>query len=607
MTNKINANIFDDVLKYITETLEDCIEADIFVKTDFNALGLQYYNIIPNNVSGSDEQSINSVVESLSSKGVDFNSKEDYYKKLCEIIGIIKLPSQVLSDVKKEFDEIFVQKYTSTAQKYQASIQDINNKLFILKTSIDKIKKTKPCYSLMRDLSTDENKLLELFTECNSLSTRKEMLEFAFNYMNSRIQEFCDIQDTTSIEIAIKRATIYLCKNATYGADTFFCTFRDYIDIVEDDIDRPYALFYKVKIYLIVEFARKKFNHLTYLKEDDEAIDEVNKFIESLPKIDDLYSWKNSNLCKYNEMLKKMIIDYELIKEVKILISNSVCLRDRKEILIKAVCLYEQKEFGLFINVVPIQIEGMFADYLKDATTFNRFSRVDLYIDKVLKEKIRLLQAFKSDIYPEAVEYFMYYFNNMVRNRIAHGRYIYKSENALQDEIFSNELLLDLIMLVYMLSRKTETEKMYRFVHGYKTYYEKFKTSKDDACFEPLFNDLIGEKLISEYDSIEKYRPIQVAYWIVNPYYEKIYEQVDQKNDLLQLRNIFLSSDFWTYVLNKLNSIISSGCYYKMSNEFESIVKGLFKCSISDDTRLVLSKVNAALNKIKNMNTDETT
>ena len=80
------------------------------------------------------------------------------------------------------------------------------------------------------------------------------------------------------------------------------------------------------------------------------------------------------------------------------------------------------------------------------------------------------------------------------------------------------------------------------------------------------------------YDTLEKYRPIQVAYWLVNPYYEKIYGQVDDKKDLLELRNEFLSKEFWEYVLGRLNNVIDQGYdYLRINMEFLSVVKGLFK------------------------------
>lgn len=151
-----------------------------------------------------------------------------------------------------------------------------------------------------------------------------------------------------------------------------------------------------------------------------------------------------------------------------------------------------------------------------------------------------------------------------------------------------------------MIIRRSETEKMYRFIHGYKSYYEKFSTEDKNPVFEPLFNDMTGKKTIHTYDALENYRPIQVTYWLINPYYEKIYGQVDDTTELLALRNDFLSKEFWEFVLERLNDITSTGWdYISVSDEFLSVVKGLFKCNLSHDVRNILGNLHAALVKIK--------
>ena len=64
-----------------------------------------------------------------------------------------------------------------------------------------------------------------------------------------------------------------------------------------------------------------------------------------------------------------MILDYRLLVELQDKLESSVCLRERKRVLLKAVELYKQGEYEVFNNILPIQIEGMFADYLQDTTT----------------------------------------------------------------------------------------------------------------------------------------------------------------------------------------------------------------------------------------------
>lgn len=603
MLTEEKQRICDAIFHYITKELDVWIDSQIFTKTAFSELGELYYIHILNNVENADMTLLNAVIRGIKPRDIECNTQKDYYVALCKILHFNTLPYIELVDVEREYNEIFVQKFDIVMRKYQAEINRIDTELTQTKQSIDTIKRAKPSYSFMRDISTEEQNLYALSLKCNSLRTRKEMLIFVKDYVSSKLSEFCNLQDVQCVENAKKEEALKLSKQDSYGADISFSSYRDYVDIAEDDIDRPYALFYKVKMYVILENARKKYQYSCYTKSDDEALEDYKDYVQQIPKIDDLHSYKNTNPASYNAALEKLILDYKLLDDLKDKLVSSVCLRERKSVLLKAVELYEQGEYEAFNNILPIQIEGMFADYLQDTTIFLRFSKMELYLNTVLKEKIQHLQEVKSDIYPEAVEYFMYYFNNMIRNKIAHGRYKGNQNEQIQDEIFANELILDMGVLVHMLSRKSETEKMYRFVHGYKKHYEQvIRSSEEHQCFGALFNDMIGEKTIADYDAIERYRPIQVAYWLVNPYYEKIYGQVDDKKDLLDLRNEFLSKEFWDYVLQRLNCVISQGYdYLGINMEFLSVVKGLFSCDISPEVKQVLQKVNAALSRIRDM------
>ena len=360
-------------------------------------------------------------------------------------------------------------------------------------------------------------------------------------------------------------------------------------------------LFFKVKIYTAIEKANKKYYEDFDKLKDEEAIEAYKEYISAIPKIDDLHHWRTADASKYSEVLSSLIEKYELVDDLKKLINTSVCLRRRKTILSKSICQYENKEYEIFNNLIPILIEGMFADYLKDTTTFARFTKMTIYEDAVLKDKIRHLAEAQSDMYPEVTEYFMFYFNNLIRNRVAHGRY-YSNLSTLNDEIFAKELILDLCLLVHMFVRTSETERMYRFVHGYQAYYQKLIKNSEHPSYGALFNDMIGHKTVSEYDGMRRYRPIQVAYWLVNPYYEKIYEQVEDKADLLSLRDEFLSKEFWEYVYERLSGLKMHGSdYLGINREFSSVIKALFRCNLSNETKQVLGKVNALTNTIFNL------
>ena len=603
MTPEERQNICDNIFTYISKELYGWMDNRIFVTETMEDLGQLYYNHVLDEVENADTELLNAVIRTIKPRNVASTEQKDYYIALCKILYIEKLPSEVWRDVQREYEDIFIHKFGIVMQKYQAKVDRIDAELYQTKIAVDAIKNATPSHSFMRDISTDEQKLYELCLKCNSLRTQKEMLAFVINYATSKLSNFCDMQDAQSIEVAKKQEVLNLSKENAYGADLSFSSYRDYVKVAEDNLDRPYVLFFKVKIYVIIENAQKQYYLSCNTKSNDAAIDEYKNYIQHIPKIDDLHSYKSNNPVRYNTALEQLISDYKLLDELINKLESSVCLRERKSVLLKAVELYKQGEYEIFNNILPVQIEGMFADYLYDTTTFLRFTKMDIYSNAVLKDKIRYLQEIKSDIYPEAVEYFMYYFNNMIRNKIAHGRYKGNLEEQIQDEIFSKELILDMGMLVHMLSRKSETEKMYRFVHGYKKYYERvIHSTEEHQCFGALFNDMIGKKIITDYDTMERYRPIQVAYWLVNPYYEKIYGQVDDKKDLLELRNEFLSKEFWEYVLGRLNNVIDQGYdYLRINMEFLSVVKGLFKCNITSDVKQVLGKVNAALLKIKTM------
>lgn len=569
--------IYVNIYHYITKELDAWYDDSIFTKNSIKELGKLYYNRILQKVENSNTDLLNKVIKDM----IKESSQNDYYTSLCKILYFKNLPKTVLNDVERKYNEIFIDKYNAVMHSYQIELSKINTNLLEIKSDIDKIKNTPPTYSFMRDISTDEKKIYELNSKCNCLRSRKEMLKFITNYVTSQLSEFCDIQNPHSIEKAKKCETIKLCKEISYNIDSLFSPYLEYINILEDDLNRPYALFYKVKIFIILEDANKQLWHSQYKKSQSELINQYKEYTKKIPKIDDLHSYKTNNITLYNNALEELISNYDILKSLQDMLTSSICLRSRKNILLKALELYKLGEFEVFNNIIPIQIEGMFEDYLLDSTIFIRFSKMDIYLNAVLKDKIRHLQEIKDNIiYPEVVEYFMYYFNNMIRNKVAHGKYKGNQNQKIIDEIFSKELLLDLGILIHMLSRKSETEKMYRFIHSYKKYYVNLDNHQ---LFNSLFNDITGRKIIAEYDSIENFRPLQITYWLINPYYEKIYENINSKDELLQLRNKFLSKEFWKYVLEELNLFLEedSGYLLKINEEFISIVNGLFKCSIS--------------------------
>lgn len=524
----------------------------------------------------------------------------DFYISLCKIIGIKELPKDKIFIVQQEYDKIFVQMYGTVLQKINVEISTIDAALLSLKDRIKLVQSKKPSFSFVRDLATEENLLLNYHTECNELRTRKEMLLYSKQNMDKQLSDFCTLGEQQSIRGALQVLALNLSKDLEMDASFKFSPYKDILEIAEDNIDRPYALFFKVKMYTAIDALHKNWYYSSYTKSEEERVADLNFAKDKIPSIDKLHSLKNTDSQLYLNTIKRFIIEHDVVNKLSMLLEKSICLRERREVLLKSVELYKSSDFVVFNHIIPLQIEGMFGDFLKDCTTFNRFSSMTIYINDVLKDKIQHLQDLQIDIYPEVIEYFMYYFNNIIRNRIAHGNYKALFNCNIATEIFANELLLDMNILVHMLSRKSETEKMFRFISGYKDY-KQIKSEKHPH-FGALFNDMIGEKIILSYDSIGKNRPLQVAYWLVNPYYERIYESLGDKSDLIELRAEFLSKEFWEYTITALNNRIENNFGYQSINmEFLSVVNGLFKCNITPEVKALLGKVNSALQKIRLM------
>ena len=129
---------------------------------------------------------------------------------------------------------------------------------------------------------------------------------------------------------------------------------------------------------------------------------------------------------------------------------------------------------------------------LKTLQSFRRFTDMNVYPNAVLRDKIQYLRDIKAQMYTEAILYNNFYFNNSVRNVIAHGNFNHIFANPIQAEIFFYELLLDLNFLTHMLIRNSETEKMFRFIHGHKVYCKKL-ISGPNPHFGALLIRLTGK------------------------------------------------------------------------------------------------------------------
>ena len=113
------------------------------------------------------------------------------------------------------------------------------------------------------------------------------MLEHAFHYVQSVMGGFCNLQDTSEIDYAIRKTALSISKEESEGIrNSYFDVYKTCLEIFEDDIERDYMLFFKVKIYTAIEKANKKYHEDFYKLKEEEAIEAYKEYISAIPKID---------------------------------------------------------------------------------------------------------------------------------------------------------------------------------------------------------------------------------------------------------------------------------------------------------------------------------
>lgn len=593
--------------QYIYE-LNGCTDDQVFNASTLTELGKYYFQKALQNVEGLTDALLKLLIKSVALHNNEPQIKDEYYDAVCKMAFIHHLPKSLLTEVQNEFDDIFNISYNRVKGEIAFALSEIDQKIENTKQQSLRIKSTAESVcggSFIKDITADYASIKELAFKLRSLETDKETIEKVSQMTDDYFRDYCDMDDPISVEQALRKTTLSLASHhdsSPIDAKFTFSSYRIWIEATEDSVLRPYALFYKIKFLPITYRFEEQYRMASYIDEEN-AGKELKAKYGALPKIDDLYHMKQNDSDTYSLQLQEIINSYHIIDDICAILDSSTSLYGRKVVLEKTLNLYRSGELELFVNVAPVQIEGIITDYLYDETTFRRFTDLQIYPKAVLREKLILLGQLGNHLPSEAMLYFYFSFNNIVRNNIAHGVFENFCRDTRQIEIFSAELLMDMYYIIHIININSETEKMRRFIHGYIEHYKRIIKSEEYPHFGALLNDLIGNKTISSHGLIEKYRPLQVLYWILNPTYQKIYETVERNNDLMNLRNDLLSKEFWEYVLASLKDVVNAGYdYLNIHQEFDSIIRGLFTCGVSSDVKVVLGKVNAELVKIRELN-----
>lgn len=171
----------------------------------------------------------------------------------------------------------------------------------------------------------------------------------------------------------------------------------------------------------------------------DSTSDVLNKFLE-LPiseykNVLDLYE---NNTSSFFNIADEYIKNYNVLNNIKELMTKSHFLHERKEIFNVLLTSYENNDFITFNHIAPLQIEGLFGDCCLALGVDE--SKLDI---SSLNDKLKHIKDKMSYFY--FYEYYAFRFP-VIRNNIAHGKVIDNNHKHL-----AQMLLLDLYPVCNML------------------------------------------------------------------------------------------------------------------------------------------------------------
>lgn len=260
---------------------------------------------------------------------------------------------------------------------------------------------------------------------------------------------------------------------------------------------------------------------------------------------------------------------------------NKPAFTNRRGVLKGAIDSFKNGDYEVAINLLPVQIEGLFADFIEFSSLYKFQNDLEKYIKSLnlqLVPKIQSLNGLDFDY----IAYFKHYFNSIMRNTIAHGNYIQyiKSRGSgdlvskdVSIKILATELMLDLNALLYIMTDNTEIDKARMYIAMTADRLTQSDADEDsdeveisneellkrkqeilDLKYRRLFLDLIGESRLNpnylKGSIFVSYEPKQVLFWIFNDEMEQYFDA----EKLKIVRKELCSDEFWKYVLSKLRN-----------------------------------------------------
>ena len=583
------------IRKYIYKIFSE--DDDVFfTKRTTNSLGRYLFAKIGKNVKGATSALIKKEILRDNRKPI----VENYYNELTNQVGIKMLPLTALSLVNKNYLKV-KRNYQNYFLKADNKLDSITDKLNTINLSDMKIKGSMGKTPLSKDLSNEFLQLYINFEQRERLRTYREIIEFDKQYLSECWKE--EFEEEANVNQILRKKAKSICMG--YDSNQF-AVLKQHIQAAESNLKDELIVFYKAKLIPLYEKIIYE-NMSKHIAEEMQGKEyDVKEELKAIPEIADLIDKKNNNSNIYIATLEKLFNDFSIIDELNNAINN-IPNDNRKEILRECLVLFESKKYGMFINILPIQIEGLFYDLLVDSTTYQLFTHIEIYEKPTLREK---LDSFHENMHIDIFEYFKFYFNNLIRNVVAHGRVNSNNGNRNEDvnmKIIAYELILDLNCLLYYYIQKSEFIRMNILLRGfYKNIKGNDKLDYEKMNFNAMFATISRQRHISIFNfGIERFEPMQTIYWIFNPSYEKRYCSLYDKQDLEFARGILNNPTFWEYVNDKLLQCVSAGYdYERIDKAFGKVLNVILGITEKGPLKNSIIKVNRTWGILKKVDSD---
>ena len=516
-------------------------------------------------------------------------SDEDYYLELCKYMEINQLPWEKYQIAKTRYEEV--------RTSYQILIEKING----VEESCDElIKKSEEEFQRIKaeknknlnfDFREQKEKLLCEIQKRKELSALlgRSKKDFYLGYCKQSMAKNFELFRIDGKSEKEKENTLRqwvlmdIRSNATREIDKYndveerFKPYFNMLKNMDEIIDKApeqtlKILRYRIKSIPFMNEIQEKYRNNAGLKFLDESSQEYKNYIQEIHS-HPLYFHEMLKMRKTTEYLVKLQeVATEATEMIKENLKNSICLKRRSTIINKIIKQFENKDYDLVINMIPIQIEGLFADFLENSLIFEFRQNAGNYeqlFNNVFVVKASDVDKYSLNLGFDTLGYFKYYFSSVYRNTVAHGnyrllfgQYSNGTDNMTEEmvtELVAHELLFDLNYLIDVIVKSNEIDSAKKYLH-YTSVSLQEKTvgrvddeeSKKKLRYGRLLLDLMGESRLnfSNYHSgiFVSFEPIQILYWIFNPYFE---DEVGA-DKVIPIRKALLSSDFWQYVSNHI-------------------------------------------------------